>query len=192
MNRAVPRIGPGVSPTYGLNSCSWTIKSPQFTRSWKTGLQIKRPDNVGHFILPHLVGGEHCGGCGFDPATFLAGANPVRRTFTALASGAVMGSTGVTRQDHVMAGARPLAELNGISLNQFLSSLIAAGTRELRANADIRLRAERANRAAALSILSQVPDPTPLAGDALPGRIEGATAYVKKERLVITYPVHGQ
>lgn len=68
-----------------------------------------------------------------------------------------------------MAGARPLAELNGISLNQFLSSLIAAGTRELRANADIRLRAERANRAAALSILSQVPDPTPLADDALPG-----------------------
>lgn len=82
MNRAVPRIRPGVSPTYGLNSCSWTINGPQFTRSWKPGLQIKRPDNVGHFILPHLVNGEHCGGCGFDQATFLANANPVRRTYT--------------------------------------------------------------------------------------------------------------
>lgn len=71
--------------------------------------------------------------------------------------------------DHVMAEARQLAELNGTSLNQFLSSLIAERVGELRATADIRVRAERANPGAALAILARVPERTPLAGDELPG-----------------------
>jgi hypothetical protein len=71
--------------------------------------------------------------------------------------------------DHVMAEAKNLAELNGTSLNQFLSSLIAERVGELRATADIQLRAERANPKAALAILARAPDRPPLGGDELPG-----------------------
>jgi len=39
----------------------------------------------------------------------------------------------------------------------------------LRATADIRVRAERANPAAALAILMRAPDRPPLVGDELPG-----------------------
>ena len=68
-----------------------------------------------------------------------------------------------------MAEAEHLAELNGTSLNQFLSSLIAERVGELRATADIRVPAQHANPAAALAILAPAPDRTPLAGDQLPG-----------------------
>jgi hypothetical protein len=71
--------------------------------------------------------------------------------------------------DHVLAEAKHLAELNGTSLNQFLSSLIAERVGELRAITDIRVRAERASPAAALAILTRAPDRPPLAGDELPG-----------------------
>jgi len=71
--------------------------------------------------------------------------------------------------DHVMAEAKNLAELNGTSLSQFLSSLVAERVGELRAIADIRLRAERANPTVALAILARVPDRPPLAGDESPG-----------------------
>jgi hypothetical protein len=71
--------------------------------------------------------------------------------------------------DHVMTEAKQLAELNGTSFNQFLVSLIAERVGELRATADIRIRAERANPAAALAILARAPDRPPLAGDELPG-----------------------
>lgn len=71
--------------------------------------------------------------------------------------------------DHVMAEAKQLAELNGTSLNQFLSTLIAERVGELRAVADIRARAERADAAAALAILGRAPDRAPLDGDELPG-----------------------
>ncbi|MDH7971471.1 pilus assembly protein HicB [Sphingomonas sp. AR_OL41] len=70
--------------------------------------------------------------------------------------------------EHVMAEARQLAEQDGTSLNQFLSSLIAERVGELRATADIQARAARANPAAKV-ILARVPDRTPLAGDELPG-----------------------
>jgi len=73
--------------------------------------------------------------------------------------------------DHVMAEAKQLAETNGTSLNQFLSSLIAEKVGELKATADIRTRAERANPAAALAILARVPDRPPLAGDDLPASL---------------------
>jgi len=68
--------------------------------------------------------------------------------------------------DNAMAEAKHLAELNGTSLNQFLSSLMAERVGELRATADIRVRAERANPVAALA---RAPDRTPLAGNELPG-----------------------
>lgn len=71
--------------------------------------------------------------------------------------------------DHVMAEAKHLAEQNGTSLNQFLSSLIAERVGELRATANIRVRAERANPSAALAILTRVPDRPPLTGDELTG-----------------------
>lgn len=70
--------------------------------------------------------------------------------------------------DHVMADARQLAERSGTSLNQFLSSLIAERVGEMKALAEIRARAERANPAAALAILARVPDRPPLRGDELP------------------------
>lgn len=71
--------------------------------------------------------------------------------------------------DHVMAEARHLAELNGTSLNEFLSLLIAERVGELRAIAGIRLRAKRADPAGALAIFAQVPDRPPLEDDELPG-----------------------
>jgi hypothetical protein len=71
--------------------------------------------------------------------------------------------------EHVMAEAKQLAALSGTSLNQFLASLIAERVGELRATADIRVRAERANPSAALVILARAPDRSPLAGDELPG-----------------------
>jgi hypothetical protein len=71
--------------------------------------------------------------------------------------------------EHVMAEARQLAEQDGTSLNQFLSSLIAERVGELRATADIQARAARANPDAARAILARAPDRTPLAGDELPG-----------------------
>jgi hypothetical protein len=67
--------------------------------------------------------------------------------------------------DHVMAEAKDLAERNGTSLNQFLSSLIAERVGELRATAQIQARAERANPAAALAILRRAPERPPLRGD---------------------------
>jgi len=70
--------------------------------------------------------------------------------------------------EHVMSEAKQMAERSGTSLNQFLASLIAERVGELRASADIRARAERANPAAALAILARVPKREPLAGDELP------------------------
>ncbi|MDR2214015.1 MAG: hypothetical protein LBE21_10385 [Pseudomonadales bacterium] len=70
--------------------------------------------------------------------------------------------------DHVMAEAKELAERNGASLNQFLTSLIAERIGELRATAQIQARVERANPALALAILRRAPDRVPLAGDELP------------------------
>lgn len=69
--------------------------------------------------------------------------------------------------DHLMAEAKRLAEVNGTSLNQFLSSLIAERVGEMKAMTMVRARVARADPAAALAILAQVPDTPPLAGDEL-------------------------
>lgn len=68
-----------------------------------------------------------------------------------------------------MIEAKQLAELNGTFLKQFPVSLIAERVGELRATADIRVRAERANPAAAQAVLARASDRPPLAGDELPG-----------------------
>uniref|UniRef100_UPI0035CBAEFF pilus assembly protein HicB n=1 Tax=uncultured Sphingomonas sp. TaxID=158754 RepID=UPI0035CBAEFF len=70
--------------------------------------------------------------------------------------------------DHIMAEAKHLAEANGTSLNQFLSTLIAERVGELKAMTTVRARVARADPAAAMAILSQVPDRIPLPGDELP------------------------
>ncbi len=59
--------------------------------------------------------------------------------------------------DHVMADAKRLAEANGTSLNQFLSSLIAERIGEMKAIAEIQARAKRGNPDAALAILRRAP-----------------------------------
>ena len=69
--------------------------------------------------------------------------------------------------DHIMADAKRLAEANGTSLNQFLSSLIAERLGEMKAIADIEARIARANPQAALEILRRAPDRPPMPGDNL-------------------------
>ncbi len=69
--------------------------------------------------------------------------------------------------DYVMAEAKRLAEANGTSLNQFLSSLIAERIGEMKAMTEIRARIARANPEAALAILRRAPDRPPTPGDAL-------------------------
>jgi hypothetical protein len=70
--------------------------------------------------------------------------------------------------DTVMTDAKSLAERNGTSLNQFLSALIAQRVGELKALEHFERRIARADRAAALEVLSRVPARTPLPGDELP------------------------
>lgn len=67
----------------------------------------------------------------------------------------------------VLADAQRLAEQSGVSLHQFLTTLVAERVGELKATARIRSRAERTNPAAALTLLAHVPERTPFAGDEL-------------------------
>jgi ferritin len=67
--------------------------------------------------------------------------------------------------DHIMMDAKLLAEQQGTSLNQFLSSLIAERVGEMKALEHIQNRMNRANKAMALAIFNQVPDRPPLPGD---------------------------
>ncbi len=70
--------------------------------------------------------------------------------------------------DNIMTDAKALAEKNGASLNQFLSALIAERVGELKAIDYIQRRMARGDHAAALDVLSRVPDRPPLPGDELP------------------------
>ena len=67
--------------------------------------------------------------------------------------------------EHIMTEARALAASSGVSLNQFLSALIAERVGEMKALARIETRAARADPAAALAILAKVPNREPLVGD---------------------------
>lgn len=78
-----------------------------------------------------------------------------------------MGNYPLRIPDHIMAEAKALAARSGTSLNQFLGSLIAERVGEMKALAEIEARAARANSAAALEVLSRVPEQGPLVGDEL-------------------------
>jgi hypothetical protein len=69
--------------------------------------------------------------------------------------------------DHVMEEAKQAAAEDNVSLNQLLSAFIADGIGHRRAIMKLKKRAERADVAAALAILDQVPDVDPDEGDEL-------------------------
>lgn len=70
--------------------------------------------------------------------------------------------------DHLMEQAREASEVDQVSINQLLVSLVAEGLGHRRALLEMRSRAARGNPAAALHILNNVvPDVDPDEGDEL-------------------------
>jgi hypothetical protein len=65
----------------------------------------------------------------------------------------------------LMEEAREMAEAQGVSINQFLSTLIAERIGELKALRHVRARIARADRAAAAAVLALAPDRAPIEGD---------------------------
>jgi len=70
--------------------------------------------------------------------------------------------------DALMDDARGLAKAQGVSINQFLATVIAERVGELKALNHVRARIARAEVTKARAILALVPDRTPLEGDELP------------------------
>ena len=68
----------------------------------------------------------------------------------------------------LMEQARDLAQAEGVSINHFLSTLIAERIGELKALHHVRGRIARADRAKAAAVLARVPDHPPLHGDDMP------------------------
>ncbi len=68
----------------------------------------------------------------------------------------------------LMEDAREMADAQGVSINQFLSTLIAERIGELKALRHVRQRIGRANPASAAAVLALVPDRAPLEGDEMP------------------------
>lgn len=68
----------------------------------------------------------------------------------------------------LMEDAREMAAAQGVSINQFLSTLIAERIGELKALRHVRQRIGHANTAGALAVLEVAPDRPPLPGDELP------------------------
>lgn len=68
----------------------------------------------------------------------------------------------------LMEDAREMAAAQGVSINQFLATLIAERIGELKALRHVRQRIGRANPASAAAVLALVPDRAPLEGDELP------------------------
>ena len=60
---------------------------------------------------------------------------------------------------------RDLAQAEGVSINQFLSTLIAEQIGELKALRHVRARIARADRAKAVAAIARVPDRPPLHRD---------------------------
>ncbi|MFZ4122564.1 MAG: rhodanese-like domain-containing protein [Caulobacterales bacterium] len=69
----------------------------------------------------------------------------------------------------LMEDAREMADAQGVSINQFLSTLIAERIGELKALRHVRQRIGRASSAGAAAVLALVPDRAPLEGDEMPG-----------------------
>lgn len=67
--------------------------------------------------------------------------------------------------DHVLSDAKAIAARGGVSLNQFLSSLVAERIGEMKALAHFQARIDRSDPAAALAMLAKVPERPPLPGD---------------------------
>ncbi|MEZ5996099.1 MAG: hypothetical protein R3C25_10110 [Hyphomonadaceae bacterium] len=68
----------------------------------------------------------------------------------------------------LMEDAREMADAQGVSINQFLATLIAERIGELKALRHVRQRIGRANPASAAAVLALVPDRAPLEGDEMP------------------------
>jgi hypothetical protein len=69
----------------------------------------------------------------------------------------------------LMDDARGLAKAQGVSVNQFLATVIAERVGELKALNHVRARMARADPKAARDVLALVPDRAPLEGDELAG-----------------------
>ena len=68
----------------------------------------------------------------------------------------------------LMEDARGMARAQGVSVNQFLASLIAERVGELKALSHVRVRIARADPAEARAVLALVPDRPPMEGDETP------------------------
>jgi len=68
----------------------------------------------------------------------------------------------------LMDDARGMAKAQGVSINQFLATVIAERVGELKALNHIRSRIARADPAQALAVLALVPDRAPMEGDEFP------------------------
>ncbi|MFZ4604347.1 MAG: hypothetical protein ACOYM8_18050 [Caulobacterales bacterium] len=68
----------------------------------------------------------------------------------------------------LMADAREMADAEGVSIDQFLSTLIAERIGELKALRHIRQRINGSDPAIAAAVLALVPDRAPLPGDEMP------------------------
>ncbi len=70
----------------------------------------------------------------------------------------------------LMEDARGLARAQGVSVNQFLATVIAERVGELKALSHVRARVARSDLSKAQAVLALVPDRAPMAGDELPGQ----------------------
>ncbi len=68
----------------------------------------------------------------------------------------------------LMDDARGMAKAQGVSINQFLATVIAERVGELKALSHIRSRISRVDLAKAQAVLALVPDRPPMEGDELP------------------------
>ncbi len=68
----------------------------------------------------------------------------------------------------LMEDARGMAKAQGVSINQFLATVIAERVGELKALNHVRSRIARADLTKARAVLALVPDRPPLEGDELP------------------------
>lgn len=68
----------------------------------------------------------------------------------------------------LMDDARGMAKAQGVSVNQFLATVIAERVGELKALNYVRARIAHADRANARAVLALVPDRAPMAGDEMP------------------------
>ena len=68
----------------------------------------------------------------------------------------------------LMDDARGLAKAQGVSVNQFLATVIAERVGELKALNHVRARIARADPTRARAVLALVPDRAPMEGDELP------------------------